>query len=145
MRGGAPAVIAPAVRWISAALLFVAACAHGRTAPSAPPEDLVSWANEFPLAAEELCSWESRSPQDALRVQQWVRDYPIQAADALQTAATQPRFWRRRDSGWKSHVALPGDPAIEALLDWASRHPDAAMRIEPRALEWTAAHHGCQN
>jgi hypothetical protein len=133
------------MRWFSAALLLVAACAHGRTATDAPPEELVSWANEFPFAAHELCLWENRSPEDALRVQQWVRDYPIQATDALQTAATQPRFWTRRDSGWKAHVPLPGDPAIEALLDWASRHPDAAMRLEPQALEWTAAHRNCQN
>jgi hypothetical protein len=41
------------------------------------------------------------------------------------------------------HVPMPGDLAIAHLLSWATRHPDAAQQIGPRALEWTAEHHGC--
>jgi hypothetical protein len=134
------------MKWISlAALLAAAACAHGPArAPDAPPDALLSWANAYPLAANELCLWERHNPRDSLRVLQWIQDNPVKAANALQFAAmSRPGIGPRPDSGWRGHVALPGDPAIDTLLDWAARHPDAAQQLDPAALEWTAAHHGC--
>jgi hypothetical protein len=135
---------------IPVGLVVVAACAHGSArTPDAPPEGLVSWANEFPLAAQELCGWVNHRPQDALRLRQVVQDEPTQIANALDLAATHPSTalpgsMGSADSGaWRSHVALPGDPVVETLLAWASRHPDAAHKLEPRALEWIASHHGC--
>ena len=135
---------------ITAGLVVVAACAHSSArAPDAPPETLVSWANEYPLAAHELCGWVSHHPQDALRLRQVVQDEPTQIAMALDLAATHPStalpgsLVLADSGGWRSHVALPGDPAVETLLAWASRHPDAAQKLEPQALEWIASHHGC--
>lgn len=46
-------------------------------------------------------------------------------------------------SAWRGDVALPNDRVMQTLIAWAQRHPDAAQQLEPRTLEWTAAHRGC--
>ena len=131
------------MRWLVVAVFAVAACAHGPTRPDAPPEALLTWADKYPLAAQDLCTWERNNPQEAMRLAQWVRDQPIRVVDALPFAATHPGFRPAADPTWHGHVPMPGDPAIAHLLSWASRHPDAAQEIEPPALEWTAEHLGC--
>ena len=135
---------------ISAGLIVVAACAHGSTRPEAPPEGLVKWANSFPLAAQELCSWERNHPQDAMKLFDLARDRPTEVANALQFAATNPTsnpaVAPRPPGGpdaWRGDVALPGDPVMRTLVDWAQRHPDAAQQLDPKTLEWTTAHRGC--
>jgi hypothetical protein len=129
---------------ICAVLVVLAGCAHGSaTKPDAPPQELLSWADRHPLAAQELCGWERDHPQEARRLWEWVRDQPVQVADALQFAATHPGFTAAGDPNWRGDVRLPNDPAVARLLNWAARNPDAAQQLEPRALEWTAAHRGC--
>jgi hypothetical protein len=135
---------------ISAGLIVVAACAHSTTRPEAPPEGLVKWANSFPLAAQELCGWERDHPQDAMKLYDLSRDRPTQVANALQFAAMNPTpnpAGAVRAPGepdpWRGDVTLAGDPVMSTLIDWAKRHPDAAQQLDPKALEWTAAHRGC--
>jgi hypothetical protein len=135
---------------ISAGLIVVAACAHGSPKSEGPPEGVAKWASSFPLAAQELCSWERDHPQDAMKLLDLVRDRPTQVANALQLAATSsmpepaaPVRTLGEPSAWRTDVALPGDPVVETLMAWAQRHPDAAQQLDPRTLEWTAAHRGC--
>jgi len=70
--------------------------------PGASPP---TWADDHPLAAQELCT------------------------------AMHPGFMPALDPTWHGHVPMPGDPAIANLLLWAARHPDAAQDLEPNALQ----------
>jgi hypothetical protein len=135
---------------ISAGLIVIAACAHGSARSDAPPEGVVKWANSFPLAAQELCSWERNHPEDAMKLRDLARDQPTQVANTLQFAATgarpdpaAPVRAPGEPSAWRGDVALAGDPVVQTLIDWAQRHPDAAQHLDPRTLEWTATHRGC--
>jgi hypothetical protein len=135
---------------ISAGLIVIAACAHNAARSDAPPEGVVKWANSFPLAAQELCSWERNHPEDAMKLLDLTRDRPTQVANALQLAAVNPMpepgapvRTPGEPSAWRGDVALPNDQVMQTLIAWAQRHPDAAQQLDPQTLEWTAAHRGC--
>jgi hypothetical protein len=111
----------------------------------------VSWTNEFPLAAHELCAWVSNHPQDAMRLRHVVQERRDQVANALLFAATHPATMfpagtmaeTNPAAGWQGDVAMPNDRVMQTLIAWASRHPDAARQLEPRTLEWIASHQRC--
>src|ERR1700694_4677788 len=139
-------------RLIAVGLIVVAACAHGSArAPDAPPQSLVSWTNELPLAAHELCAWVGNHPQDALRWRHLVQDQRDQVANALVFAATHPATMfpagtlgeTNPAAGWQGDIAPLNDRVMQTLIAWASRHPDAAQQLEPQTLEWIASHQRC--
>jgi hypothetical protein len=132
---------------VAAVVAMVAACAHG---PSRPPEQaLADWHGKFPLAAQELCLSEQANPVVARRLLQWERDNPVVAQDLLEWAATHPgeplpAFLRDHPS-FQADAWFWGNSGVGLLLDWAQRHPEAALALsdDPDLLSWSAAHHAC--
>lgn len=131
-----------------AAILFaVASCAH--SAPRPPEQALAEWHGKFPLAAQELCLTERATPVVARHLLQWERDNPVVAQDLLTWAATHlgeplPAFFRDHPS-YQADAQFWGNSGIGLLLDWATRHPDAALHLadDPNLLAFQAQHSAC--
>jgi len=134
---------------IALTLFGLAACAHG---PARPPDQaLAEWHDNFPLAAQELCLTQQANPVLGQRLRQWEADNPVVAQDLLQWAATHPgeplpAFFRDHPS-YQADAWFWGSRPSPAylLLDWAQRHPDAALSLadNPDLLSWAAAHRAC--
>jgi len=131
---------------LAMAVLWLGACAGGQAQRR---DELVAWQAKYPDAAQELCLFARDYPIAAVRVRQWLRDHPIEAQELIEWGADHPGFTRlppflytRRSWGgyrpWR-------DPAVYALLDWASSEREAARALasSPRAIEWAIDSRGC--
>ncbi|TMA26556.1 MAG: hypothetical protein E6J78_13510 [Deltaproteobacteria bacterium] len=128
------------------AVLWLAACAGGQVQR---PDELARWRAKYPNAAQELCLFARDYPIAAARVRQWLRDHPIEARDLVEWGANHPGVTQLPPSlytrpSWLGYRPWR-DPAVYALLDWASAEPEAARALasSPRALEWALDSRDC--
>ena len=133
---------------VGACVLGFVACAHTGTAAT-PQQALLDWHNRYPVAAQDLCLVEGAHSVAANRLLDWERNNPVQAQEILEWAATHPgeplpAFLRDHPS-IRVDESFWGNSAVRLLLDWASRHPDAALALayDPDVLKWSAEHHVC--
>jgi hypothetical protein len=126
-------------RLLGIAAIAVCACSHG---PVRRDARFVRWQDTWAGPSDELCAFVHSDISGAERVRSWAREHPAQAEQLLAWAAANPgaanmvpSFLDTR-SGF-SDYRPSRDPAIYAVLYWASLNGNAARELAavPHGLE----------
>ena len=111
---------------------LVIACAHETVSPK---QELAGWDQRHPQAAQELCAWARQHPRASSQLLLWESDNGPKARELLQWAAANPGY------GWESFLAQHQEwqefagiasqhpRAVNQMVDWQRRHPDAAQDL----------------
>lgn len=106
-------------------------CAH----EAKPKEQLQTWNQRHPEAAQELCAWIAQHPRASDRLMLWEGHNGARAEELLRWATSNPGYgWQTfvaQHRDWKDYAAIAAQHprAANQFLDWARRNPEAAQDL----------------
>lgn len=124
---------------------LVGGCAH-----SPPPAKvgMERWAENHPVASEELGGWVRQHPEAASLFFQWDSQHPERAHEFVTWTIRHPgqpiEGFVATHPGWQyfDRICEHHRPAADLFMAWCRRHPEAAEALmnHPGGLYWAGTH-----